>query len=67
MGIPQSSEIKYVYTLINGQNVLVPFIRFPNGQWVQLQSYYGQYNTSYPILNRIHYPLYPGAGVPYFY
>ncbi|CAO3640948.1 unnamed protein product [Mucor hiemalis] len=44
MGNYQSGEIKYMYANIGGNNVSLPYVRLPNGQWVPLhqQNWYLQ-------------------------
>lgn len=37
MGAQYSTEVKYVYTTINGNRVAIPYMRLSNGQWVPLQ------------------------------
>ncbi|CAO3701577.1 hypothetical protein G6F70_004840 [Rhizopus microsporus] len=78
MGSHLSSEIKYVYTSINGQSVLVPYIRYPNGQWVPIQqAYHEPYNGNYVVLNTPYYRIAPRhsyllqhpapGGIPYYH
>jgi hypothetical protein len=47
MGAQYSSDIKYVYTNMNGTTVSIPYIRLLNGQWIPLQQYQSRYYPQY--------------------
>jgi hypothetical protein len=47
MGAQYSSDIKHVYTNVNGTSVSIPYIRLSNGQWIPLQQYQSWFHPQY--------------------
>ncbi|CAO0790087.1 unnamed protein product [Mucor circinelloides] len=63
MGAQYSTEVKYVYTTINGNRVAIPYMRLSNGQWVPLQQqsqqqwYIPQYSHQHYLNQHVASPL----------